>query len=76
MSQIEKEDFGLCPLKVKALDSALGPKRRKGVPAETTDNQVIYNVPLVFYESFTLHSHAPCNLGSSLLAFRDNTGVE
>jgi hypothetical protein len=38
MSQIEKEDFGLCPLKVKALDSALGPKRRKGVPAETTDN--------------------------------------
>jgi DNA-binding XRE family transcriptional regulator len=49
----------LCPLKLKALDAALGPKRRKGVPAETTDNQVIYNVRLVFYGIFHITQSRP-----------------
>jgi hypothetical protein len=74
---IEKKDFCLYPLKLKALDSALGlPAAKRGVQAETTDNQSFTIPGSYFMGSFTLHSYAPRIIASSLLPFRDNTGVE
>jgi hypothetical protein len=75
--RLEKKDFGLYPLKLKGLDSALGPKRRKTrefrQKLQTTSH---LQSPSYFMGSFTLHSYAARIIAFSLLSFRDNTSVE
>ena len=74
---IEKKDFCLYPLKLKALDSALGlPAAKREGSGRNYRQPVIYNPRSYFMRSFTLHGYTARIIAFSLSAFRDNTCVE
>ena len=64
---IEKKDFCLYPLKLKALDLVLGLKRRKTRSGRNYRQPVIYNPRLVFYGIFHITQLRPTHY--SILTF-------